>query len=94
MIEYATAMVLIFLTFIFAFVNIKIPFFGLILIVVDLVAFSPDLLSTGTVIIGYDVNEGVITALTQSFSWVQYVGVLAIAFCAVTFLLKMAGRID
>lgn len=94
MIEYSTVLILIFLTYLVAITNIKIPIFGFLIIFIDLMALLPEPLQTGLVVIGYTVSGSVATPIYQTFSWLTIVGVIGIVLCAVTFLLKMTGGLD
>lgn len=93
MIEYTTALLLILLTFAVMLTNIKLPILGLIVIAVDMVALYPDVLNGGTVIIGYSMANNIATPVLQSFAWIQYAAIISIVFCAMSFSLRVMGRI-
>lgn len=94
MIEYTTALILIFLTYIVAVINIKIPIFGILVVIIDVMVLLPEPLQTGLVIIGYTIENGIATPVTQSFSWLTIIGVIGIAFCIMTAIIKMTGEMD
>jgi hypothetical protein len=93
MIEYMTALILIVITYIVAITNVKLPIFGYIIIFVDLVAFLPEPISTGQVIIGYTLSGSIPTPIFQTFSWLQYVIIVGIALSSLTAVLKTLGEI-
>lgn len=93
MIEYGTVLILILLTFLTAVVNVKIPIFGYIVIVIDLFTLLPEPITSGSVIVGYSYANSVVTPIMQSFSWLPIVIILGIVFSAFTAILKTVGSI-
>jgi len=94
MMEYNTALILIFLTYIVSVVNIKMYLLGLIMVIIDILIMLPEPLSTGQVVVGYLSVGSVLTPLTQIYPWIRMVAVIGILLCSVTIIMKMLGVFD
>jgi hypothetical protein len=94
MMEYNTALVLIFLTYIVSIINIKMYIVGLLMVIIDILIMLPEPLSTGQVVVGYLNVGSVLTPLTQVYPWIRVIGVIGILLCSVTIIMKMLGVFD
>jgi hypothetical protein len=92
--EYNTALILIFLTYIISIVNIKMYLIGLIMVIIDILIMLPEPLSTGQVVVGYLAVGSVLTPLIQTYPWIRLIGVIGILLCSVTVIMKMLGVFD
>lgn len=93
MMEYTTVLILIFLTYIVAIINIKFPILGFLVTLIDLIVFLPEPLTSGLVIIGYTLSGSIATPITQTFSWLTIVIITGMVLCISTALLRMSNRI-
>jgi len=91
MIEYTTVLILIFLTYLTAVINIKIPIVGALMCIIDALIMIPDPLTTGRVIIGYNVIGTVASPIIVSFSWLTIVIVIGIFINVGTVIIKYEG---
>jgi hypothetical protein len=91
MIEYELTLILILATFIGGLIGAKVfPLLGFIMVAVDL-AVMPDVIRTGTVIIGYVYDLGVATPINQTFAWLPWLIIIAMFFSVSGALLKMVS---
>jgi hypothetical protein len=89
MIEYNLVLLLTLATFVGGFVGAKVlPLMGFVMVAIDLTVMF-DVITTGTVVIGYSYSGGVATAITQTFSWFPWLITISMLFAVVGALLKM-----
>lgn len=94
MIEYSTVLLLIFVTYLVAIINVKFYILSLLIVPIDIFVLLPEPINTGEVIVGYYLSGGIITPLLQTFSWLRIVILVGLTLCSMTAIIKMTGRLD
>lgn len=94
MIEYSTVLLLIFVTYLVAVINIKFYILSLLIVPIDIFVLLPEPITTGEVIVGYYLSSGVPTPILQYFDWLGITILIGMALCSMTAIIKMAGKFD